>query len=201
MTLDPDLAALEHASERFADAVRTIDLGDWQRPTPCEEWDVQALVDHVVGGNWFTTLILGGHAADEAMQQTMARFGDGSADVGQAVESTVEQRSAFGQPHAFEQTWHHVAGELTGRQIIRLRLHDLIAHTWDLETALGRDAGIPAPLVRWGLDELARPDSLTARFFAPPALDSILRGATNSASSTAAIEYLLLLGRVDDSGT
>ncbi|MEZ5225508.1 MAG: maleylpyruvate isomerase N-terminal domain-containing protein [Acidimicrobiales bacterium] len=94
MTLDPDLAALEHASERFADAVRTIDLGDWQRPTPCEEWDVQALVDHVVGGNWFTTLILGGHAADEAMQQTMARFGDGSADVAKPSS----RRSSSGRP-------------------------------------------------------------------------------------------------------
>ncbi len=193
MSADSDVAVLALAGQRFVASIERIGGEDWQRPTPCAEWDVQALVDHVVGGNWFTTLILGGHDADEAMNRTMARFGGGGADGGQASASIVEQQAAFDQPGILDRHAHHVAGELTGRAIIRLRLHDLIAHTWDLDESLGNDSTIPDSLVRWGLDELARADSLTTTFFAGAGTDSALPAAPVSLPGAAA-EYLRLLG-------
>jgi len=41
------LAATEY--ERFAAQLRTLSPEDWNRPTACSEWDVRAMVAHVIG--------------------------------------------------------------------------------------------------------------------------------------------------------
>jgi uncharacterized protein (TIGR03083 family) len=41
------LAATEF--DRLLDLLRSLDAGDWARPTDCELWDVRAMVAHVVG--------------------------------------------------------------------------------------------------------------------------------------------------------
>jgi uncharacterized protein (TIGR03083 family) len=41
------LAATEN--ERFVDLVQTLSPEDWSKPTDCTEWDVRAMVAHVVG--------------------------------------------------------------------------------------------------------------------------------------------------------
>ena len=41
------LAATEN--DRFLDQLRLLQPGDWAKPTDCEDWDVRALVGHVVG--------------------------------------------------------------------------------------------------------------------------------------------------------
>lgn len=41
------LAAAENA--RFVELVQSLDAADWVKPTDCSEWDVRALVSHVLG--------------------------------------------------------------------------------------------------------------------------------------------------------
>jgi uncharacterized protein (TIGR03083 family) len=41
------LAAAEN--ERFVALVRSLDVGDWSKPTDCPEWDVRAMASHVLG--------------------------------------------------------------------------------------------------------------------------------------------------------
>jgi len=41
------LAAAEN--DRFLDLLRTLEAGDWTKPTDCELWDVHRLVAHVLG--------------------------------------------------------------------------------------------------------------------------------------------------------
>lgn len=106
-------------------------------------------MDHITGGNWFTIRILAGHQADDAMSATMKQFGDEPATNEEAIQSAKDQVAAFHQPRALEQTWNHVAGDLSGRQILRLRLHDLIVHSWDIEETLRPPANVPDDLVRW----------------------------------------------------
>jgi uncharacterized protein (TIGR03083 family) len=64
--------ALEQAGREFAARLRIVGPGDWGRPTPCDEWDVHALVNHVVGGNLRYSMILDGEP-DEAVLATHAR--------------------------------------------------------------------------------------------------------------------------------
>ncbi len=164
-TQDPDLEALIRLSDHLSAVLRAIDDHDLALPTPCPDWDLAVLIDHVTGGNWFTREILGGQTADEAMTTTIGLFDGDSGSAAGAAASVNEQLAAFSQPGVLDRQWHHVAGDLTGRRILRLRLHDLIIHTWDIEQTTGPPASIPAKLVRWGLAELSDEGSMTPELF------------------------------------
>jgi uncharacterized protein (TIGR03086 family) len=162
---DPDLDALTSLSSRLVAVLGAI--GDHQLTwaTPCSDWDLAALVDHVTGGNWFTAQISDGHTADEAMTRTIEQFKGSSASSVEATSSVNDQLMAFRQPGALDRTWHHVAADLTGGQILRLRLHDLLVHTWDIEQTLDPPASLSGDLVRWGLAELSDSSSLASELF------------------------------------
>ena len=162
---DPDLDALTSLSNHLVGALGAIGDDQLTWATPCSDWDLAALIDHVTGGNWFTAQIFDGHTADEAMTRTIDQFTGRSASTVEATSSVNDQLAAFRQPGALDRTWHHVAADLTGGQILRLRLHDLIVHTWDIEQTLDPPASLPDDLVRWGLAELSDTASLTSELF------------------------------------
>lgn len=162
---DTDEVALHSVTSHLAALLASIEFDQWNLATPCSEWDLAALVDHLTGGNWFTNAILAGEQADEAVAATMERFGGGSATSLEAIQSLEDQTRAFLRPGALDRTWNHVAGDLSGRQILRLRLHDLIVHSWDVEETLRPGATLPDGLLAWGLEELFLDDSLTTQHF------------------------------------
>lgn len=168
VTNDVDLAILHTATSAFSDAVAGIGEDQWELPTPCAEWNLRNLVDHVVGGNWYTVQVFAGDTSEQALNTTMSRFGGGSASTTAAIKSAHDQRAAFGTAHVLDQSWNHVAGELLGRQILRLRLHDLIVHTWDINQTYRPPVSVPKALAEWGLSELESPHSLMAQHFKIP---------------------------------
>lgn len=165
---DADLIALEQATAELVDALTGFTDDEGDLPTPCAEWDLNDLVDHVTGGNWFTIHVLAGETADAAMAATIARFADGPASPTVAIVAAEDQLEAVGRPGVLDGTWHHVAGRLPGRQLLRLRLHDLIIHTWDINETRRPPASISPALAQWGLDELDGDESLMAEHFALP---------------------------------
>ena len=53
------------ASERFGAYVQAVGDDQWGRPTPCTEWDVRALVNHLVyEQRWVAPLVQGKTIAD-----------------------------------------------------------------------------------------------------------------------------------------
>lgn len=137
----------------------------WNLPTPCTDWDVGQLVDHVIGGNWFTIHILEGQSADEAMAAAIASFTPDFDRTGAAIASTRSQRDLFVQPGVLAGCYSHVAGDLAGSEVLRVRLHEMIIHGWDLATAIHPPANISDDLVGWALADLATPDSVSAQLF------------------------------------
>ena len=56
--------ALERSGRGFRQRLVEVESDDWARPTPCDEWSVRDLVNHVVGGNFRYVMILAGEPAD-----------------------------------------------------------------------------------------------------------------------------------------
>lgn len=141
------IEALELASEEYRSRLWAVQAGwQWASPTPCDEWTVRDVADHILGGNRFTVLILGGLPSAAAMDRVT--HGDFADDPGRAFEqSSADQLSAVGQPGVMERMYEHPMGLLSGRQIARLRMSDLVVHAWDLARALNLPERLDPQLV------------------------------------------------------
>jgi uncharacterized protein (TIGR03086 family) len=161
-----DLDTLDTATDAFIAACRTVRPEQLTAATPCPDWDLSQLIDHVTGGNRFTTSILDGEDGQAALAAAVASFDEGHEVVAAAIQSSTVQRAAFHTPGALERRCRHLVGDVSGGQVLRLRLHDVIIHCWDLHQALGSERPIAEDHVRWAAAELFSPESLTARHFA-----------------------------------
>jgi uncharacterized protein (TIGR03086 family) len=149
---DPDLVALARLHAHLEDVLAGASGVDVGAPTPCEDWTLRDLLDHVTGGNRFTSAILRGDSAADAMTKTIASFAD--PDGGNHQSAMGDMVAAFNTSGALEREYDHVAGTLDGRNVLRLRLHDLIIHAWDIGQTLDPKPELPTDLVAWGLAEL-----------------------------------------------
>jgi uncharacterized protein (TIGR03086 family) len=157
--------------------------------TPCESWDVRALVNHVVGGtHFFARSVRGdampaGDAPDFATGDFVAIYDDGAS---QAV-------AAFAAPGAAEKMITLPFATLPGAAFMGIAATDAFAHGWDLARATGQSSDLDPELAASLLEnaKVMLPDSLrgpngTAPF--GPVVDA-------PASAPAADQLAAFLGR------
>jgi uncharacterized protein (TIGR03086 family) len=163
-----DLAALGCATDEFRRWLAAVTTEQWQSPTDCDEWDVTALVTHVVGGNKMAELLLHGADAKQSLAGAEAVAGT---DLTAAFESTsAEQIAAFAEDGALDRLTHHVAMDMPGSMLLMFRTLDLGLHGWDLATSIGADATLDPDLVDsiWArVEPIAPMLSASGRFSAP----------------------------------
>jgi uncharacterized protein (TIGR03086 family) len=127
-------AATERATA-VADAVRPDQL---QLPTPCTEWTVQQLANHLVGG---TEYLLAAAEGREPMMPTGATASDYRRGV-------TEVLNALRLPGAMERTCLSPLGfEWQVSEAVAGTFMDVLIHTWDLARATGQDEKLDPSLV------------------------------------------------------
>lgn len=142
-----NFVAHDLAAAQFDEKLRQLTRVDqWDLATPCMGWDVQALVQHVVGGNRMAVSLLGGATADEA-SSFFAEDQLGTKPADAYVRSAAAQAAAFRVHGALNRTIHHPAGDMPAPQLLGFRIADLTVHAWDLARALRIDETIDADLV------------------------------------------------------
>jgi uncharacterized protein (TIGR03086 family) len=148
-----DLALLQAATDRFGGVLAQVTPEQYGWATPCPDWSVVDLVDHVVGGNRWAVLLLAGAEgrASWAEVQHLPKAADRRTDFAVSVTAQREAFEAAGPDVAVT----HPFGATTAAGLLRLRIGDVIVHTWDLTRALGVDERLPDELVRAGLDIFA----------------------------------------------
>jgi uncharacterized protein (TIGR03086 family) len=145
------LDLLTRAGEGFVQRLAIVQPDQWTAPTPCTEWDVRALVNHVVGANRRYTLLLhGATAAEVDATRTVDHL---SVDpVASFVTTAAELNAAFHEPGALARTAHHpVMGERTGAELLAMRVLDVAVHTWDLARAIGADESLDPDVTAFSL--------------------------------------------------
>jgi len=136
---------LTRSISEFGTRLRLVDTEHWSLPTPCDEWDVRELVNHVVGGALRYTMLLHGATADEIVATRSLDHLGGDA-VGAFERRAHEVSSAFREPGALSRTVHHPAGDRSGKELLELRITEFAVHAWDLARAIGADEQIDATL-------------------------------------------------------
>ena len=112
--------------------IRRAGKDDWDKPTPCTDWSVRGLVNHIVRGNLMLSSIMLGEPAPD---RSLDHLGD---DPAEAYRASVHRfRDAAAAPGALEQRFPTPLGEQSGRFLVHMRINELLVHGWDLARALG----------------------------------------------------------------
>lgn len=137
-------ALLQRTFDQANTLVATVRPEELTKPTPCPEWDVKALLNHMVGVNKaFTAGLhgekLGGRPAPDLVGNDPATA---------YAESTKAALEAWRSPGALEKTLSMPFGEVPGQMAIGFNFADQLTHTWDLAKALGRGRDLDPELVQ-----------------------------------------------------
>ncbi|GAC1410971.1 MAG: TIGR03086 family metal-binding protein [Actinomycetota bacterium] len=151
---DMDVISLfTRASESFDRAVAAIQPDHWTMPTPCSEWDVRALVNHVVGEDLWAAPMLGGKTIDEVGHTLDGDLLDD--DPVRAWHRAIDlARATINAPGALETTVHASFGDISGETYVTQLFHDHLIHAWDLAHAIGADERMDPELVEIALHQL-----------------------------------------------
>jgi len=135
------------ALEATGKVVAGIGPGQWDAATPCAEWNVRQLLNHVVSGNWWAAAL----AAGATIEQVGSRL-DGDVlgpSPGRAYERSAEAAAAaFDAPGALEAPCAVSYGPVPGTVYAGHRFIDVLLHGWDLAVATGQDATLDPGLAR-----------------------------------------------------
>ena len=130
--------------------VSSVRDGQWHDPTPCTEWDLRALVNHITYENLW--------AAELFPSKTMAEVGDrfdgdvlGGDPIGAFNRSVEAATAAVSAPGAMEAVTHLSFGDTPGSEYARQLFGDMLIHGWDVAKASRQDSALDAALVRLGL--------------------------------------------------
>lgn len=148
------LDAFDRAFREFDSRVHDVADGQWTHGTPCTEWDVRALVNHLTGEHlWAPELLRGA---------TLAEVGDrfdgdvlGADPVAAWERATTASTAAFHTAGALDGTVHTSAGPTAATEYAWQMIGDLTVHAWDLAKGIGADTRLDPELARAVYDSMA----------------------------------------------
>jgi uncharacterized protein (TIGR03086 family) len=128
------------------DLVAGVRDEQWSAPTPCTDWTVRDLVNHLVGANLvFAALLRDRTPPDRGTDHLGENPAVAYRDSGTAVQA------AFDQPGVLERTYQAPIGSVPGAVMLHLRITDLLVHAWDLAQATGQPVDLPDDLAEQAL--------------------------------------------------
>ena len=125
-------------AQRQVDAVTADDLA---RSTPCHGWDVRALINHMVSGNYWAAALL----TDTPQPDRSADFLGADHRAAFRV-SAAEIDAAFHAPGALDRVVQSHFGELPGVLLAGRRFTEMLVHGWDEGRAIGHPADLDEEL-------------------------------------------------------
>ena len=155
-----DVKQLGRALTAVGELIGKVRPEQWSGPTPCTDWTVRRLVDHLIGMNRVFAALLSGEpppsrtTADHVAADPVGAYRDSAAGL----------LAEFERPGMLDGVYRGPRGAATGAERLQIRLYDLLAHGWDLARATAQPVELPEDaaelslkFVRVQLTEDARP--------------------------------------------
>ncbi len=130
----------------WTDRVLAVGPEQWAEPTPCADWDVRALVNHVVGEDLWTEPLVGGATIQEVGDRL---DGDllGSDPRGAALDAAARASTAVAAALPSGGKVHLSYGDEDLEEYLRQLAADHLIHGWDLAAATGGAVDLDPELV------------------------------------------------------
>jgi len=168
--------SFEQAVASTAEIVKGTPASQMGAPTPCTEWDVRALLNHIIGTLWLAD----GLFTDHEPRYLMVPGGLPSADLvsgDPAVaysEASSAALAAAGAGDALTRVHVTPLGEMPGPALAGFTTLDILVHGWDLAKATGQpadlDGRLAAHVLGFAEQALATPESRASRIGPPVAV-------------------------------
>jgi uncharacterized protein (TIGR03086 family) len=129
------LLAHQRAQDIFAKVFANVGEHHMSAPTPCLEWDVTALVDHVIGGNGWVQQLAGREIAAVPLEKA-----------GALAASAAGAHAVFAADDGMSRMFELPFGTLPGAGFVGLRASDVFTHAWDLAKATGQSSDLDPEL-------------------------------------------------------
>ncbi len=157
--------------------LRSVSEDLWTAPTPCRDWDVRALVNHLAAQHLWVCQAIAGYTPEQIGHRfegdVLCRNPQGVWAM--AVRSA--QRALY-RPGAPDLLVHLTYGVRDAGGYARELVAETVVHGWDLSRALGEHGRLPAGSARYALAEFRGYRDLTGTgrfdppFTAPPGADA-----------------------------
>jgi len=136
----------DRASAEFGRRVAAVPGDGWTRPTPCAEWDVRTLVNHIVNESWWVRPLVEGRTVAEVGDRFDGDLlGD---DPGAAWKAaSTDALDALHEPGALDRIVHLSFGDYPAEGYAWQLTSDLVIHAWDLASGSGGDTALDPVLV------------------------------------------------------
>jgi uncharacterized protein (TIGR03086 family) len=144
--------AHQRAQDIFAGVLANVRPEQLGAPTPCTEWTVGDLIEHVVGGNERVGQWAGVYERPPARPAGLVEAHRAGAAAAQEV---------FARPGSMTAMFELPFGRLPGSVVIGMRSTDVLTHAWDLAAATGQSTDLDPELATHLLAaarERVRPD-------------------------------------------
>jgi uncharacterized protein (TIGR03086 family) len=123
--MDP-LVAHQRAQQAFAEVLANVGPDQLDAPTPCSEWAINDLIEHVIGGNE--------HVGQRAgIREQPAVRPENRAEAHRAAAAAAQE--VFANRGGMDATFELPFGQVPGRVFIGMRTTDVLTHAWDLAAA------------------------------------------------------------------
>ncbi|MFF7652958.1 TIGR03086 family metal-binding protein [Streptomyces sp. NPDC007983] len=152
---NPLLARHGEALDLFTERVHAVRPDQWDDPTPCTEWTVRDLVNHLAVEQMWVPALLREGASPGGEDEVLSgdQLGDDPIATWDAVAAVA--RTAFHEPGALERTVALSYGASPATEYCAQMTADATVHAWDLARAIGADERLPKPLVDFSVREVA----------------------------------------------
>ncbi|HSZ41595.1 MAG TPA: TIGR03086 family metal-binding protein [Trebonia sp.] len=134
-------AEMTAAAEAAARVVDGVDREQFGAPTPCTEWDVQALLNHLI---LWTSYSLERRAQGESVAPELMEK-----DFAASPAFTTEYRAqldralaAWSDPAVWERTLSVMGSDTPAADVAALIIAEMILHGWDLARATGQEYAV-----------------------------------------------------------
>jgi uncharacterized protein (TIGR03086 family) len=143
------------AAAEFVRQVGEVRADQWGDPTPCMDWDVRTLVNHVVGEERWTVPLLAGRTIEEVGDSLDGDLlGEDPASAAGQAASAAQDALADGIPRNATVLLSY--GEESAAEYAHQLAADHLVHGWDLAVAIGSvaqlDPEVVAAVASWFKD-------------------------------------------------
>lgn len=141
------------ALDQTGTIVAAVRPGQLDRPTPCDEWDVRALLSHMVGAVTRAALI--GEGADAL---AIPPFADPATPDWPAAyrEAAGRALSAWADDAKLDVLFAVPWGKVPGRGVVLGYAQEIVTHGWDLAVATGQETERDPALAESALELMRR---------------------------------------------